>query len=296
MGLTATEAATARAVASRAPGAMISDPFAEPLVRALGVEFFSDLAQHGDNADRSAFAMPGMVDWITARTRYFDEFFIATQGTGIRQAVILGAGLDSRAFRLAWDPGATVYEVDQPGVIEFKSATMTYLNAFPCTLLRTVSVDLRGDWVTSLVQQGFDPSVPTAWSAEGLLPYLPVEAQERLLDGICVLSAEGSWLAADTVSDTGELAARITRFSGAKQRPADAQISIGTAIADSAGAQPDTARRLSPHGWASMSFGALELLGSYGISVQGAPENIYELIDFVIAVRGLPSGAKVAGI
>jgi methyltransferase (TIGR00027 family) len=138
---------------------------------------------------------------MTVRTRFFDDFFVnATEG-GIRQAVILASGLDTRAYRLPWPAGTVVYEIDQPQVIEFKTTTLADLGADPTAERRTVSIDLREDWPQALRDSGFDTSKPSAWSAEGLLPYLPPEAQDRLFDNITALSAPGSQLATEHISN-----------------------------------------------------------------------------------------------
>ena len=141
------------------------------------------------------------VEQMAVRTRFFDDFFIAATEAGVRQAVILASGLDTRAYRLPWPAGTVVYEIDQPEVIEFKTSTLADLGANPTAERRTVTIDLRDDWPTALRQQGFDVSQPAAWSAEGLLPYLPPEAQDRLFDNITALSAPGSQLATEHISD-----------------------------------------------------------------------------------------------
>jgi methyltransferase (TIGR00027 family) len=132
-----------------------------------------------------------MSDVMAVRTRYFDEFFAQGAKAGIRQAVILASGLDSRTHRLRWPSGTTVFEIDQPRVIEFKTATLTDLGAGPLADRRVVAIDLRQDWPAALRQAGFDADRPTAWIAEGLLGYLPPDAQDQLLDNITALSAEG---------------------------------------------------------------------------------------------------------
>jgi methyltransferase (TIGR00027 family) len=196
VGATATMVAAARAVASKASNAVIDDPFAAPLVRAVGLDFFTrmvdgdvDLSDVGRD-DQANLAL--LVDSMAVRTRYFDDFFIRAAGAGIRQAVILASGLDSRAYRLPWPPGSVVYEIDQPEVIEFKTQTLSELGAGPTAERRTVSIDLREDWPAALRNSGFDDAAPTAWSAEGLLIYLPPDAQDRLFDNITALSASGS--------------------------------------------------------------------------------------------------------
>lgn len=208
VGATATMVAAARAMATRADRPLINDPYAEPLVRAVGVDLLARLASGEldpgelndvhDGAAGSAGAMSRMADNMAVRTKFFDEFFLAATEAGIRQVVILASGLDSRAYRLAWPAGTVVYEVDQAAVIEFKTRTLADLGATPTADRRVVAVDLRDDWPAALRAAGFDPARPTAWSAEGLLGYLPPEAQDRLLDTITELSARDSRLATES--------------------------------------------------------------------------------------------------
>jgi len=199
VGTTATMVAAARAVASREADPLFDDPYAAPLVRAVGLDFFTKLAdgevELPDDGEPGGPAF--LATSIAVRTRFFDDFFEDAGAAGIRQAVILASGLDSRAYRLSWSDGTVVYEIDQPQVIEFKSATMASIGVSPATEQRTVGVDLREDWPNALRASGFDVSQPTAWSAEGLLVYLPPEAQDRLFDDITELSAPGSRLATE---------------------------------------------------------------------------------------------------
>ncbi|MDT5066060.1 MAG: hypothetical protein QOK02_2215 [Mycobacterium sp.] len=224
VGATATMVAAQRATAHREK--LIDDPYAEPLVRAVGVDFFIRVLD-GDIAFTDidpAFTVRRAAESMAVRTRFFDKFFLdasgaapaATSGTaqGVRQAVILAAGLDSRAYRLPWPDGTVVYEVDQPEVIEFKTTTLTHVGATPKATRRTVAVDLREDWPKALLDNGFDPKQPTAWSAEGLLIYLPPEAQDSLFDNITALSAPGSMLATEHIPDTSGFSdERATRMS-----------------------------------------------------------------------------------
>ena len=204
VGATATMVAAARALASREPDSLIDDPYAADLVRAVGVDFFTRLVD--GEIPLSTLEGDGprfMANVIAVRTRFFDDFFVHAGGAGIRQAVILAAGLDSRPYRLPWAAGTTVFEVDQPKVIEFKTTTMDAIGATPTADRRTVSIDLREDWPAALRRSGFDDSQPTAWSVEGLLVYLPPEAQDRLFDNITALSAPGSQLATEYHPDAG---------------------------------------------------------------------------------------------
>ncbi|BBY22653.1 class I SAM-dependent methyltransferase [Mycobacterium stomatepiae] len=208
VGVTATMVAAARAIATRAERPLINDPFAEPLVKAVGVDLLSRLATGEldpaelndvhDGATGSAGAMSRMADNMAVRTKFFDEFFTDATTAGIKQVVILASGLDSRAYRLAWPAGTVVYEVDQPQVIEFKTRALANLGAAPTADRRVVAIDLRDDWPTALRTAGFDPAQPAAWSAEGLLGYLPPDAQDRLLDTITALSAPGSRVAIES--------------------------------------------------------------------------------------------------
>ncbi len=205
VGATATAVAAGRAVASQGPGALLDDHFAEPLVRAVGLEHFVRMVDGEVFVDDDpVLNRQAMNEQITVRTRFFDDFFTDATTAGIRQAVILASGLDTRAYRLAWPAGTVVFEIDQPQVIEFKTRTLTDLGNSPTADRRTVAIDLRDDWPTALREQGFDADLPTAWIAEGLLPYLPPDAQDRLFDNITALSAPGSRLATEHM-DMSEL-------------------------------------------------------------------------------------------
>jgi methyltransferase (TIGR00027 family) len=198
VGATATAVAASRAVASQDPDALLHDPWADPLVRAVGMDTFVKLIdgqiEHGDDPLLNRRAMN---EQIAVRTRFFDEFFLQATEAGIRQAVILASGLDTRAYRLPWPSGTNVFEIDQPQVLAFKTRTLADLGAEPTAQRTTVAIDLRDDWPAALRQAGFDPRQPTAWSAEGLLVYLPPEAQDRLFDNIAALSASGSRIATE---------------------------------------------------------------------------------------------------
>ena len=222
VGATATMVAAARAMATTADNPLINDPFAEPLVRAVGVDFFTrlvtgELRPEDLDSDSESIGMQRMTDNMAVRTKFFDEFFLSATEGGIRQAVILASGLDSRAYRLAWPAGTTVYEIDQPEVIEFKTRTLAELGAEPTARRRTVAMDLRYDWPSALIEEGLDPNQPTAWSAEGLLGYLPPDAQDRLLDTITELSAPGSRVAVESVPniDQGDHQKAIERMQAA---------------------------------------------------------------------------------
>src|SRR5215469_2013772 len=196
VGATATFVASGRAMATKDPRGLINDPFTEPLVRAVGLDFFTKMMDGELDLDAIENASPvriqAMIDGMAVRTKYFDDYYINATGTGVRQVVILESGLDSRAYRLPWPAGTVVYEIDQPQVIEFKTTTLDGIGAQPAATRRTIPVDLRADWPAALRAAGLDTTAPTAWLAEGLLIYLPPEAQDRLFDNITALSVPGA--------------------------------------------------------------------------------------------------------
>ena len=272
VGATATMVAAARAMASTADDALINDPFAEPLVRAVGVDFFTrlvtgELRPEDLDSDSESVGMQRMTDNMAVRTKFFDEFFVSATEGGIRQAVILASGLDSRAYRLAWPAGTTVYEIDQPDVIEFKTRTLADLGAEPTAERRTVAMDLRYDWPSALIEEGFDPNQPTAWSAEGLLGYLPPDAQDRLLDTITELSAPGSRVAVESVPniDPADHEKAIERMQAASERWRDHGFDLDFAELVYLGDRNEAASYLGDHGWQLNRQSVTELFAANGL-------------------------------
>jgi methyltransferase (TIGR00027 family) len=203
VGATALGVAAARAAETESENPLISDPFARVFLDAAGDGMWNwfaapDLPAEIAEAEPDLKPrMQGMVDYMAARTSFFDKFFLDATRAGVRQVVILAAGLDSRAWRLPWPAGTTVYELDQPQVLEFKSSTLAENGAQPTSGLVSVPVDLRHDWPAALQGAGFDASAPSAWSAEGLLPFLPAAAQELLFRRVQALGAPGSRIAVE---------------------------------------------------------------------------------------------------
>ena len=272
VGATATMVAAARAVATKAANPLINDPFAEPLVRAVGIEFLARWANGDiDAADIDAadetWGLRQMTDLMGARTRYFDAFFRDAMDAGIRQAVILASGLDARAYRLPWPAGATVFEIDQPEVIEFKNSTLTDLGAQPTAELRVVPIDLRLDWPTALCANGFDKSAPSVWIAEGLLAFLPPDAQDRLLDSISSLSTPGSRLAAEVFGsqpdENGEQAPDAVAVAGERWREHGFDVELAELRYDVE--RNDVAAYLDRHGWQTEVKTLNELFADNGL-------------------------------
>jgi methyltransferase (TIGR00027 family) len=207
VGATALGVAGGRAAETNSADPLISDPYAQLFVEAAGDGIWQIYLDNEVPAElvevdpQFEDRMQAMLGYTACRTKFFDEYFLAAVGDGIRQAVILAAGLDSRAWRLAWPDGCVVYEIDQPKVLAFKTGTLESHAVSPVASHVSVGIDLRLDWPTALAQAGFDASVPTAWSAEGLLPYLTADAQDLLFDRIQSLSATGSRIAVEAFTN-----------------------------------------------------------------------------------------------
>jgi methyltransferase (TIGR00027 family) len=261
VGATATMVAAQRALSSDEK--LIDDPYAAPLVRAVGIDVYVRLVNGqipvgGD----SEFDPRRMARGMACRTRFYDQFFLDAAQSGVGQAVILAAGLDARAYRLPWPAGTVVYEVDMPEVIEFKTLTLGDLGAEPTAERRTVSVDLRDDWATALQGAGFDPLVPTAWSAEGLLLYLPDAAQDALFDNVTALSAPGSRLAFEFVPDTAVFADERWRAHHDRMSELGFEIDLNDLVYH--GQRSHIVDYLTQRGWQTSSHTVSELHAANG--------------------------------
>ena len=286
VGATATMVAAARAIATKADNPVINDQFAEPLVRAVGVDFFTrwasgDLVAADVDVEESSWKLEHMPAAMAARTRFFDSFFRDATQAGIRQAVILASGLDARAYRLEWPVGMKVFEIDQPQVIAFKSTTLEGLGAAPKVELRTVAIDLRQDWPAALREAGLDPNRPTAWIAEGLLGYLPPEAQDRLMDNITALSAKGSRLAVEAIPDRPERdteqAREMMRKSTEKWREHGFELDWEELGFE--GERKDVAAYLDGLGWWSVGTPMSQLLADFGLSAFGPDPQTHDSVS-----------------
>jgi methyltransferase (TIGR00027 family) len=268
VGATATMVASGRARATRA--ALIDDRFAEPLVRAVGVDFFTkwaagELESADVDVPGAPWGMQRMTDVQAARTRYIDTFFSEAVSAGIRQVVILAAGLDARGYRLPWAAGTTVFEIDQPQVIGFKTTTIAALGAEPTADIRAVPIDLRHDWPSALQQAGFDTGQPAAWAAEGLLGFLPADAQDRLLDSITALSADGSRLVAEVFLNSG---ANQQALNAATQKWRENGLDVALDNLGFPGDRNDVATYLQDRGWQPVRTPLNQLLADNGLPLQ----------------------------
>ncbi|MDA2810932.1 SAM-dependent methyltransferase [Nocardiopsis sp. RSe5-2] len=208
IGGTALGVALLRAQESRRPDRLFDDPFAERFLAAVpdgGSPWAADRTS-GASSPFTAFHRL-VADQVAVRTRFLDDALLAAARDGRTQVVLLASGMDTRAYRLDWPAGTTVYELDSADVLTFKRTVLTEQGAAPRCRCVEVSADLRQDWPEALAGAGFDPGRPTAWLAEGLLYALPSEGADLLLERITANSAPGGFLAFDHAEDTDALRA-----------------------------------------------------------------------------------------
>ena len=185
--------------------------------------------------------------------------------------MILASGLDARGYRLSWPAGTVVFEIDQPEVLAFKAATLTEMKAQPTADVRELRIDLRDDWPAALRQAGFDADRPSAWIAEGLLAFLPSDAQDRLFDNITALSADGSRLAAEIfLNNSADADGERTRESmeAVTQRWRDNGFDLEIADLGYPGERNDVITYLDGRGWRSARTSLDQLLADAGLPVQ----------------------------
>ncbi len=260
VGYTALLVAGWRALHAVSPQPLVRDEYAKVFIAAAQDPYLAGLlASPGTSEDETAF--PRLYG---VQTRFFDDFFRSAGEAGIRQAVIVAAGLDSRAYRLEWSDGTRVFEVDLPKVLEFKARVLSEHGAEPKARRIEVAADLRTDWSRTLEAAGFDTESPSAWSVEGVLPYLTDEAQNALFTRISGLSAPGSRIgigALGTRLDRDRLAALETDHPGVSMS-GDVDFSALTYEPTA-----DPAELLAAHGWAVEPVrNTLELQAGYGMT------------------------------
>ncbi len=255
VGATAVMVAMARAAETNSDDPLIRDEYAELLVSTPELAETRDriaaMWQAADDRKAEQGDDPTMdvgqwIDYQAVRTHVFDEFFTSAAAAGIRQHVILAAGLDSRAYRLPWPDGILVYELDVPSVLEYKSATMTAAGISPKATRRDVAVDLRDDWPAAMRDAGFEHDIPTAWLAEGLLPFLPGQTQEAMFVAIDSLSAPGSRIAVEVFGV--DEAAILRRRAERKKRGEEMLFDPSALWYDNEG-RPDCAAWFAGRGW-----------------------------------------------
>lgn len=261
VGFTALMVSAFRALETERTAPLIRDEYARPFVEASGEPRLTAELAAGRPESEWDHGTSYMVNHLAVRTKYFDDFFSAATGSGVRQVVILAAGLDSRAYRLSWPQGTVIYELDQPKVLEFKDRVLDEQRATVRAERREVAADLREDWVAVLKKQGFDATKPTAWLAEGLLAYLPGAAQDALFETITAQSAAGSFLA--TEWRPRQVSSEQWQAAAAKLRPGFVQdTNLGDLVYDDE--RNDPVDWLRDHGWRVQTVPRLEQAAAYG--------------------------------
>jgi len=297
VGATALGVAAARAAETARPDALIRDDYAYLLTASAGPAWAQmasadDEWLRGDEQARRQHAMAR--NYQAVRTHYFDGYFDVAVRAGIHQVVILAAGLDSRAYRLDWPTGTTVFEIDQPKVLDYKTSTLDAHGALPKARRVPVAVDLRDDWPAALLAAGFDPAQPTAWLAEGLLPYLPGDAQDRLFDLVTAHSAAGSRIAVEAFNlhpsqySSEKRALRRERTAQLRERLGlDLDVDTLMYIDDE---RADAAEWLADHGWRVDAVPSAEEMKRLG---RPATEDLTEeAMDSVFLHARLEGGAR----
>lgn len=174
---------------SDSEGRLFSDPFARTLA---GDEGFALLKQ--------ALAEAGDQPAIPIRTRYIDDRIHQALSEGVRQIVILAAGMDSRAYRLSFPAGTRVFELDREEVLQYKKEK---LGPTPAHCERhALGVDLREEWKSKITAAGMDPKQRTLWLVEGLTMYLDEAAVTALFEKINELSVSNSIIVCDILGST----------------------------------------------------------------------------------------------
>ena len=297
VGATALGVAAARAAETARPDALIRDEYAYLLTSSAGPAW-AQMAGGGDawlGDDEDARRLNEMArNYQAVRTHYFDGYFNAAARTGIRQVVILAAGLDSRAYRLDWPAGTTVFEIDQPKVLGYKTSTLDAHGAVAKSRRVPVPVDLRDDWPAALIDAGFEPTRPTAWLAEGLLPYLPADAQDRLFDMVTRLSAADSQIAVEAFNphpsqySAEKRAARRERTAQMRER-LGLDIDVDTLMYTD-DTRADAGEWLAGHGWQVDSVpSAVEMTR---LGRQATEDLVEEAMDSVLLRARLEGDAR----
>jgi len=185
IGMTAHWAAAVRAAESSRGDQLFDDPWAAVLAGNEGKAWL---------AGRPA----GSTITMTLRTRYFDDFLLrVSDEDGLKQIVLMAAGLDARAFRLSWAEGTRLFELDQGAVLDYKERILGSMSARSTCDRRAIRADLTKPWREALVANGFDLHEPSCWLLEGFLFYLPAEIITQIIDQVTVLAAPGSWMGFD---------------------------------------------------------------------------------------------------
>jgi methyltransferase (TIGR00027 family) len=289
VGATALGAAEVRAREADNECPLFTDPYAQMFLDAAAARGWSSQTPRMHETDPQMWRRVRAIwDYTASRTKWFDEFFIAAGAAGVGQMVMLAAGLDTRAWRLPWANRSVVYEIDQPRVLQFKANILESHGAEPSARYIAVAVDLRQDWPKALRGAGFDPAAPTAWSTEGLLPYLSGNAQDLLFERIDALSVAGSRIGVDALSAEFYSPANLARLKVQFDQFREAAAKAGSDQANTSdlwvGEQhTDVAEWLRSHGWEVESIEVHDLMARYH---REAPADVADAIPQCRFING----------
>ena len=273
---TALGAAEMRAEESLRFNGLFDDPYAAAFV-AAAPPLFADIPSLADETELAAL-IEASITAIAIRTRFFDDFVLRACATGYQQIVLLAAGLDTRAYRLNWPEGVRMFELDLPGLFEFKERVLTEQGALPRCERAVVAVDLREDWPTRLTAAGFEPNASSVWVAEGLLVYLSNDDAVRLLTAVGELSPGASQLAFDYDELVGKSTLSQVRVMPGMQE-------VASMWQGGLNQHPDT--WLREHDWTVQTSDRARLATRYGRPLVGNASG-----GFVIARRGAQPSAS----
>ncbi|MYW92948.1 SAM-dependent methyltransferase [Amycolatopsis rubida] len=273
--------AAARAIEATRPDSLVHDGFARHFVHAAAPSGTWPVCW-ADVAGGETNPLWGRLGrYFGLRTRVLDDFLLAAARAGAGQIVLLGAGLDTRAFRLGWPPGCRIFELDRPEVLAFKRDTLDGIAAAPAAARVPVAVDLCEDWAGPLCQAGFAPDRPAGWLAEGLFLYLPANAERQLVETVGRLAAPGSACAFEAKFWHETAAVR----SGPVYRSAREQIGVDLTALFDAEPRPDSAAAFRALGWSTSVRTPFEFSARLGAGLAPVPGDALASNRWVFAAK-----------
>lgn len=277
IGFTAFGVTAARAVQTSGDDPLVVDPYAAAFVNAAVLPMPMPTSAHDVPPEDGLWQRASLL--VGLRSKYFDDYLRRSIDAGVRQVVLLAAGFDSRAYRLDWPPGTTVYELDLPDVLEFKHRVLAASGAQPRCVRRAVAVDLQDPWAAALTEAGFDREQPTAWVGEGLLMYLSAAVGSALVETVHSLSAPGSTVGLEQFG----IPEATLQDSGADE-PVTELLNERSTLLPSA-PYGDPAEQLSTAGWTVEVRKGPELAERYNRSLSGELASTYRRDEYYLTGR-----------
>ncbi|MFC5289923.1 SAM-dependent methyltransferase [Actinokineospora guangxiensis] len=291
VGLTALMVAAARAIETHRPDWLAQDAYAEHFVRAAHASHRWPVHPSEVQGGEANPLWGRLGRYFGLRTRVLDDHLLDAVHAGARQVVLLGAGLDTRAYRLAWPPGLGVYEIDHAEVLAFKQHVLDELGATPATTRTPIAADLCGNWATALVAAGFDPTAPTAWLAEGVFLYLPSTAEHRLIETVDRLSAPGSSLAYEVKLVRERLEVRDSPVYTSTRE----QIGVDLLALFDGDPRPDSAHHLTTKSWTTTTRTPFDFTTHHGRGPRPEPNDALAANRWIFATTPTHTAPATSG-